>query len=589
MPDYQAPVDDMVYLLEEIFKVNDLFSQLPEYSEINVDLAKTVLEEAGRLCTNVLRPINLSGDIEGCHLENGVVRTPKGFKEAYKAYVDGAWPSLSAEPEFGGQGLPRTLQILVDEMLSGSNLSFGLIPGLSRGAAESIAAHATQELKEKYLPKMIEGTWTGAMALTEAQAGSDLGLLKTTATPREDGSYTVSGSKIFISSGDQDLSENVIHLVLARLPGAPAGSRGISLFLCPKFFVNDDGSLGARNNVNVGSLEHKMGIHAQPTCVMNYDDAQGWLVGEPNRGLNAMFTMMNAERLFVGVQGLGLAEASYQTAAAYAKERKQGRVPGGKDTAAIIEHPDVRKMLLTILSFVEAARALTVFTALEMDKEKAHPDEATRKTASGLIALLTPVVKAAFTDLGFEATVLGQQVLGGHGYIREWGQEQFVRDARIAMIYEGTNGIQAQDLVVRKLILDDGAPVGTFFALIAATLSEAVSQPGATLIASKLGAALELLQNVTKKLQKGDFANAVDQNAAATDYLRLFALVTFGWFWLRMALVTLAKGSAASLRDKRKLAVAEFFTTRILPQTVSLAEQIEAGSNPLMVLETDAF
>jgi len=322
MPDYQAPVDDMVYLLEEIFKVNDLFSQLPEYSEINVDLAKTVLEEAGRLCTNVLRPINLSGDIEGCHLENGVVRTPKGFKEAYKAYVDGAWPSLSAEPEFGGQGLPRTLQILVDEMLSGSNLSFGLIPGLSRGAAESIAAHATQELKEKYLPKMIEGTWTGAMALTEAQAGSDLGLLKTTATPREDGSYTVSGSKIFISSGDQDLSENVIHLVLARLPGAPAGSRGISLFLCPKFFVNDDGSLGARNNVNVGSLEHKMGIHAQPTCVMNYDDAQGWLVGEPNRGLNAMFTMMNAERLFVGVQGLGLAEASYQTAAAYAKERK---------------------------------------------------------------------------------------------------------------------------------------------------------------------------------------------------------------------------------------------------------------------------
>ncbi|ACB96830.1 acyl-CoA dehydrogenase C-terminal domain-containing protein [Beijerinckia indica] len=589
MPDYQAPVDDMVYLLKEVFKADEVFAQLPEYSEINVDLARTVLEEAGRLCANVLRPINLSGDIEGCHLENGVVRTPKGFKEAYKAYVDGAWPGLSATPEFGGQGLPRTLQILVDEMLSGSNLSFGLIPGLSRGAAETIEAHATQELKEKYLPKMIEGIWTGAMALTEAQAGSDLGLLKATATPREDGSYTVSGSKIFISSGDQDLSENVIHLVLARLPGAPAGSRGISLFLCPKFLVNEDGSLGSRNNVNVGSLEHKMGIHAQPTCVMNYDDSQGWLVGEPNRGLNAMFTMMNAERLFVGVQGLGLAEASYQTAASYAKERKQGRTPGGKDTTSIIEHPDVRKMLLTILSFVEAARALTVFTALEMDKEKAHQDEATRKTASGLIALLTPVVKAAFTDFGFEATVLGQQVLGGHGYIREWGQEQFVRDARIAMIYEGTNGIQAQDLVVRKLILDDGAPVSTFFALISQTLSESASQPGAAAIAAKLGAALELLQNVTKKLQKGDFANATDQNAAATDYLRLFALVTFGWFWLRMALVTLAKGDGADARDKRKLTLAEFFTTRILPQTASLAEQIEAGSKTLLALEADAF
>jgi len=589
MPDYHAPVDDMVYLLEEIFKADGVFAELPPYSEVNVDLARTVLEEAGRLCSNVLRPINLSGDIEGCRLENGVVTLPKGFKEAYKAFVEGGWPALSLEPEYGGQGLPRTIQILVDEMLSGSNLSFGLVAGLTRGAVETIEAHAPADIKSKYLPKMIEGTWSGAMALTEAQAGSDLGLLKTSAKPRGDGSYTISGSKIFISSGDQDLTENVIHLVLARLPDAPPGSRGISLFLSPKFLVNEDGTLGARNNVNVGSLEHKMGIHGHATCVMNYDDAQGWLIGEPNRGLNAMFTMMNAERLFVGVQGLGLGEASYQTASAYARERKQGRVPGGKETCTIIEHPDVRKMLLTMLSFIEAARALTVFTALEMDKEKTHPDAEVRKTATGLIALLTPVIKAAFTDFGFETTVLGQQVLGGHGYIREWGQEQFVRDARIAMIYEGTNGIQAQDLVLRKLTLDAGAPVGTFFAFISETLAQAAGQPATAAIAQRLKTAFEQLQATTKKLQTGDFANATDQNGAATDYLRFFALVTFGWLWLRMALTTIAKGEAANSRDKRKLALAEFFTSRILPQTASLAEQIEAGSKPLMALESDAF
>ncbi|RTE67889.1 hypothetical protein BHE90_017736, partial [Fusarium euwallaceae] len=395
--------------------------------------------EAGRFCAGVLRPINQSGDEEGSRLENGVVYTPKGFKEAYKAFVDGGWAGLSASTKYGGQGLPRAIQILVDEMLSASNLSFGLFPGLSRGAAEAIEAHASAELKAKYLHKMVAGEWTGAMGLTEGTAGSDLGLLKATAKPRDDGSYTVSGSKIFISSGDHDMAENVIHLVLARLPDAPAGTKGISMFLCPKYLVKDDGALGPRNAVNVGSLEHKMGIHAQPTCVMNYDDCQGWLVGEPNRGLNAMFTMMNAERLFVGVQGLGLADASYQTAATYAKDRKQGRAPGAKESGMIIEHPDVRKMLLTILSFTEAARALTVFTALEMDKETAHPDADVRKRAAGLVALLTPVIKAAFTDFGFEATVLGQQVLGGHGYIREWGQEQFVRDARIAQIYEGTN------------------------------------------------------------------------------------------------------------------------------------------------------
>lgn len=529
MSDYTAPVEDMAYLLEEVFKAGELFAALPAFAEVNAELARTILDEAGRFCSEVLRPLNQSADIEGCRLEAGIVHTPSGFPDAYRRFVEAGWPGLSAPAAFGGQGLPRAIQILVDEMLSGANLSFGLFPGLSRGAAEAVEAHASEALKALYLPRMVSGQWTGAMALTEAGAGSDLGLLRTTAAPREDGSYSIAGSKIFISSGDHDMVENVIHLVLARLPGAPAGSRGISLFLCPKYLVSRDGMLGARNAMSVGSLEHKMGIHAQPTCVMNYDGCQGWLVGEPNRGLNAMFTMMNAERLFVGVQGLGVAEASYQTATAYAKERRQGRASGGGETATIIEHPDVRRMLLTMLSFIEAARALSVFTALEMDKEKAHPDEEVRRVAAGLVALLTPVVKAAFTDMGFEATVLGQQVLGGHGYIREWGQEQFVRDARITMIYEGTNGIQAQDLVTRKLGLDNGAPVTAFLAMIDDTLSQAAVHPGAAPIAGPLKAALGLFESVTTRLAQGDFANGLEQNAAATDYLRLFTLVTFGW------------------------------------------------------------
>lgn len=589
MPDYAAPLEDMTFLLKDVFEAEKIFAELPGSEEVSAELAVTVLEEAGRFCAGVLRPINQSGDEEGSRLENGVVYTPKGFKEAYKAFVDGGWAGLSASTKYGGQGLPRAIQILVDEMLSASNLSFGIFPGLSRGAAEAIEAHASAELKAKYLHKMVAGEWTGAMGLTEGTAGSDLGLLKATAKPRDDGSYTVSGSKIFISSGDHDMAENVIHLVLARLPDAPAGTKGISMFLCPKYLVKDDGALGPRNAVNVGSLEHKMGIHAQPTCVMNYDDCQGWLVGEPNRGLNAMFTMMNAERLFVGVQGLGLADASYQTAATYAKDRKQGRAPGAKESGMIIEHPDVRKMLLTILSFTEAARALTVFTALEMDKETAHPDADVRKRAAGLVALLTPVIKAAFTDFGFEATVLGQQVLGGHGYIREWGQEQFVRDARIAQIYEGTNGIQAQDLVVRKLGMDGGAPIRTFLELVAETAAEGGQVEAVRQAAAALGEALDAIKCVTARLTTGDAGNPLEQNAAATDYLRLFALVAFGWLWVRMALVAAAKGEAATPHEKRKIEIARFFATRILPQSLALASQISGGSAPLMAIASEAF
>ena len=590
MPDYTPPIEDMKYLLNEIFHVDDLLAKLPAYSEVNSELIASILEEAGRFCAEVIRPLNLSGDGEGSRLENGVVRTPKGFREAYKAFADAGWPSLSAEPEYEGQGLPRVLQILVDEMLSAANLSFGLFPGLTRGATEAIAQHANEDLKKTYLPKMVSGVWTGAMALTEAQAGTDLGLLKARAEPCPDGSYAVTGSKIFISSGDHDLSENIIHLVLARLPGAPAGTRGISLFLVPKILVKPDGSLGQRNHVNVGSLEHKMGIHAQPTCVMNYDGAQGWLVGEPNRGLNAMFMMMNAERLFVGVQGLGLADASYQTAAAYAKERLQGRAAdSGNGPVPIISHPDVRRMLLTMTSFVEAARALTIWTALEMDKEQHHPDAKKREIAAGQVALLTPVIKAALTDFGFESAVLGQQVLGGHGYIREWGQEQFVRDARIAQIYEGTNGVQAADLVTRKLTMTDGQLPKHFFSLIEESLKEAAAQKGAEEFTGPLHTALDTLKKITARLSDGEIANPIEQGAAATDYLRLFALVAFGWMWLRMAVNALEQGPAATPLHQRKISIARFFFARILPQTVSLGQMIEAGGKTLMELDAAAF
>ncbi|MBB2167573.1 acyl-CoA dehydrogenase [Gluconacetobacter aggeris] len=589
MPSYKAPVEDMMFVLKDVLGAGQVFAEIPAYAEIDTDVVENVLEEAGRFCTEILQPLNMSGDAEGCRLEGGVVRTPKGFAEAYAAFCDAGWGGLSASPDHGGQGLPRTVQILVDEMLSASNLSFGLFPGLTRGAYEAIEAHGDEALKALYLPKMIAGTWTGAMALTEGGAGSDLGLLKATAVPRGDGSYTVTGSKIFISSGDHDMAENVIHLVLARLPDAPAGTRGISLFLCPKYLVDRDGTPGARNAISVGALEHKMGIHAQPTCVMNYDGCQGWLVGEEHRGLAAMFTMMNAERLFVGMQGLGVADASYQTAATYARERLQGRATDIAGTAPIIAHPDVRRMLLSMLSFIEAGRALSLFTALEMDKEKFHPDPDIRRVSGGLVALLTPVIKAALTDFGFEAAVLGQQVLGGHGYIREWGQEQFVRDARIAMIYEGTNGIQAQDLVLRKLPLDGGRPVRTFLGLIRETLEQADGSAEAAAQCAALREALAHLEQVTARLVDGDLAGSDERNAAATDYLRLFALVSFGWLWLRMTLVVLKKGEGADAHARRKIALGRFFAGRILPQAGALARQIDAGSAPVMALAAGDF
>ena len=582
MPDYVPPLDDIRFLLTDMFDFDAVMSSLG-LGTVDTDLAVAILAEAGRFATEVVQPLNQSGDREGCRIENGAVVTPKGFAEAYRAFAAAGWASLSGDPAFGGQGLPRVLQLLLDEILAAANVSFGLFPGLTRGAVEAIGLHGDATLKAAYLPRMISGEWTGAMALTEAHAGTDLGLLTTRAAPTADGSYAVSGTKIFISSGDQDFGGNVIHLVLARLPDAPPGVRGISLFLVPKFLPQAGGGLGARNGVSVGSLEHKMGIHAQPTCVVNYDGATGWLVGQPHRGLNAMFTMMNAERLFVGIQGLGLAVVSYQAATAYAKDRRQGRAPDGTPgSAAIIAHPDVRRMLMTMRVFIEGGRALALWTALQMEIADRHFDPAVRGDADGFVALLTPVIKAAFTDLGFEATVLGQQVLGGHGYIHEWGMEQFVRDARITQIYEGTNGIQALDLAGRKLGLENGRLPHRFFALIETDLAATRAAPDLAPSVAAVRAALERLRGATLRLQSQS-GEPAEVGAAATDYLRLFALVALGWMWVRMA-----DRAGGPLRPG-KLALAQFFTDRILPQTVALDLALEAGATSTMALAAEDF
>lgn len=583
MQSYQAPIDDYRFLLTEILGFDAAIAEIGG-EDLDADIAVTVLEEAGRLCSDRLQPLNRSGDEEGCSLVAGEVKTPAGFPAAYRAFVEGGWASLSGDPRYGGQGLPFILQLWLDEMMASANLSFGLFAGLTRGAAEAIAAHASDELKDAYLPRLVSGEWSGVMALTESHAGSDLSLIKAKAAPNADGSYAITGTKIFISSGDHDFGGNIVHLVLARLPDAPAGVKGISLFLVPKFLLDQQGEIGARNGVSVGALEEKMGIHAQPTCVINYDDATGWLVGEPNRGLAAMFTMMNAERLVIGMQGLGLAGAAYQQAVAYARDRLQGRGANGEPgPVPIIEHADVRRTLLTIRAFVEAGRALSGWTALQFDRAHSHPDAEERARADGYVALLTPVVKAIFTDMGFESAVHAQQVFGGHGYIREWGMEQYVRDARITQIYEGTNGIQAMDLVSRKIGLADGAIANGFFDQVASDLAEAAAEPRASLIVQRTQDALRLLKEATDMLRSAsvDVAGAV-----AVDYLRLFALVSFGWMWARMAAAAARNGES---RYEAKIDVAQFFAQRMLNQTQALAEAIAQGSASVLAMPADRF
>ncbi|HSA56337.1 MAG TPA: acyl-CoA dehydrogenase C-terminal domain-containing protein [Gemmatimonadaceae bacterium] len=598
MPQYRAPLNDYRFLLTELFDVSRL-TRYQGYEDATPDILLTALEGAGSLCEDVLLPLNASGDREGCSWDAGSVRTPAGFREAWRAYVDGGWLGLSCDPVHGGQGLPLTMRFLVDEMACAANLSFAMFPGLTLGVYEGIAAHGTEELRGLWLPRLVAGDATGTMCLTEAHAGTDLGIIRTAAVPVDDGTFRIRGTKIFISAGEHDLTPNIVHLVLARLPDAPAGTRGISMFLVPKFLPDEHGQPGARNAVTCRSIEHKMGIRASPTCVLDFDDAVGWLVGEPHRGLRAMFTLMNGARLGVGLQGLGLAEVSYQNAVAYARERQQGRAPGGArlpDAPAdpIVFHPDIRRGLLTMRAFVEGARALACWTALLIDQEAKDPDPARREEATDLIALMTPVIKAFFTDLGFASTNIGLQTLGGHGYIREFGMEQFVRDARIGQIYEGTNHIQALDLVGRKLPEGGGRLVRRYAARLEEALATARGEPRLAEFAQPLAAAAHRLQQATMTLAARGAGNPEEAAACASEYLHLFGYVALGHMWLLASQASLdrldrAGGGLPRAFYDAKLATARFYVSRMLPQTEALLTSILAGAGSITAFATDAF
>ena len=551
MPSYKAPVADTMFLLTDVFGLHR-YENLPRFADAQIDVVEAVLSEGGKLAEEVLQPLNLPGDQEGCRrLPDGSVVTPKGFREAYKAYVEGGWVGIAGSPAYGGQGLPHFLSVALNEYALAANLAFTMYPALTKGATDALLAHGDDALKSRFLPKMTTGEWTGTMNLTEPHCGTDLGLIKTRALRQGDGSFAISGQKIFISAGEHDLAENIIHLVLARIEGAPAGVKGISLFLVPKVLVNDDGSLAERNKVSCGSIEHKMGIHGNSTCVMNYDSAKGWLVGEENRGLNAMFVMMNSARLDVAVQGLAQSEVAYQNAAAYAKDRLQGRsLTGakepGKPADPILVHPDVRRMLLEIRAFNEAARALMIWAALSLDEAHESPDAAARQAADDRLGLLTPVLKGMFTDVGFANAVKAQQVLGGHGYVAEWGMEQFVRDARITMIYEGANGIQALDLVGRKLPKDGGRAVTAFFAEISDFLAQNKDDSALAPYLAPLKTALDQLRQATTWLAENTKLSPENVGAASTDYLHLFGLTALAFMWARMAKAVLARQAAGT-------------------------------------------
>jgi alkylation response protein AidB-like acyl-CoA dehydrogenase len=597
MTTYRAPLRDMRFVLHELLGVEKL-AELPGYEDATAEVIDQVIEEGAKLCENVLFPINRAGDEAGCVYENGVVRTPAGFKDAYDAFVAGGWTGLAADPEYGGQGLPKTIKFVIDEMVCSANLAFSTYPGLSAGAYHAISLHADDELKGRYLPKLAEGRWSGTMCLTEPQCGTDLGLIRTRAEPRDDGSFAITGTKIFISAGEHDLSQNIVHLVLARLPDAPKGIRGISLFLVPKFLPKDDGEAGARNGVACGGIEHKMGINGSATCVINFEQATGWLLGEPNRGMRAMFTMMNDARLEVGIQGLGVAETAYQSAVAYARERLQGRaLTGAKNAAApadpILVHPDVRRMLLTMRAVTEGARALAYWVGMAIDRANKDPDPAARQAADDLVALMTPIIKAYFTDQGSAVANLGVQIMGGHGYIREWGMEQLVRDARITQLYEGANGIQALDLVGRKLPAHYGRYLRTFFHPVMAFIERHQSDPELAEFVLPLAKAFARLQQITLQVAQQGLKNPDEAGAASADYLRLFALVALAFMWAQMVAVAKAKladgadGEAAFY--EAKIRTARFFVTKLLPESGALFAQIMAGSAPVMDFEDAAF
>ena len=591
MPTYTPPLRDMQFVLHEVLKVTDELKVLPPHAEVDADTINAVLEEGGKFAAEVAFPLNISGDTEGCRLDKTTheVTTPQGFKEAYAQYVEGGWAALSCDPQYGGQGLPFVVNQCFYEMMNAANQAWTMYPGLSHGAYECLHAHGTEAQKALYLPKLTSGEWTGTMCLTEPHCGTDLGLLRTKAEPQEDGTYKITGAKIFISAGEHDMAANIVHLVLARLPDAPAGSKGISLFVVPKFQINADGTLGERNAIFCGALEHKMGIHGNATAQIHIDCATGTLVGQPHKGLAAMFVMMNAARLGVGNQSLGLTEVAYQNALAYAKDRLQMRSLSGtkaKDKPAdpIIVHPDVRKMLLTAKAYAEGGRALQCFCAVLLDKELHHPDEKVRKDAGDLLALLTPIVKAFITDNGFEAAVMCQQVYGGHGFIKEWGMEQFVRDARINMIYEGTNTIQSLDLLGRKVLGNNGATLKKFGKLVAALVQEeGVNEKMAEFI-NPIAYLGDQMTKFTTEIGFKGLQNPDEVGAAAVDYLRVAGHLVFGYFFARMAQVALREIAAGNTDPfyGAKLQTARFYFAKLFPETATLMRTARAGSKVLM-------